>query len=73
MSGELGEPPSTLPTVSNYRRHFNYYLSVAAFLKSKKKPSTGRNQLDRPDIKEKEEGDSKRAGWLHGTYMAELL
>lgn len=26
MSGELGQPPSTLPTVSNYRRHFNHYL-----------------------------------------------
>lgn len=34
--------------------------------------STGRNQLDRPDTEE-EEGDGKRAWWLHGTYMAELL
>lgn len=30
LSGELGEPPSTLPTVSNCRRHFNHYPWGAA-------------------------------------------
>lgn len=50
-----------------------FNLCLAAFLKFYfLKTSTGRNQLDRPDTEE-EEGDSKRAGWLHGTYMAELL
>lgn len=76
-TGALGEPPSTLPTVS--KKKFNFCPWLAGFLKFYSfiywfilKNSTGRNQPDRPDTEE-EEGNSKRAGWLHGTYMAELL